>query len=540
MTDRRRLWWVILIASALRAAFASSLGPGNDEAYHALFAVHLDWSYFDHPPMMALIARLGMVLSGGRLEVAAMRAGFVLLAAGSTWLTARLTARFYGERAGLIAAILLNATAYYGIAAGTFILPDGPLLFFWLLTLDRLAAALEAPGRLRPWAWVGLAWGGALLSKYHAVFLPVGMTIYLAAERTARRRLMEPGPYLAFAIGSLIFAPVLIWNANHEWASFAFQGERAQSGGGLRLDYLGLAVAGQALYLLPWMWVYLWVTLLRAARRARTDPAASAERFFLAQVAAPMAAFLLVACRRMVFPHWSLIGMIPAFCLLGRDWSGVPWVRLRRRLAILAAVPVVGAGLFVAQARWGLLQRAAARPIGAWLFSVQGRPTLLQKNGDGRIELTHAADPTADMCGWDAVAAELGRRGLLDRPGEFLFTSKWYHSGHLAFATSDRVPILCYSLQSAHNFAYWEDSAAWVGHSCTLVVVNESSHEPMMYERWFEKIEPLGEFSIDKAGSPLRRVRLYRCINQIRPFPEMPPEGRAIPPGAAEPHPTCP
>ena len=530
MTDRRRLWWVILIASALRAAFASSLGPGNDEAYHALFAVHLDWSYFDHPPMMALIARLGMLLSGGRLEVAAMRAGFVLLAAGSTWLMARLTARFYGERAGLIAAILLNATAYYGIAAGTFILPDGPLLFFWLLTLDRLAAALETPGGLRPWVWVGLAWGGALLSKYHAVFLPVGMTLYLATEPTARRRLRQAGPYLAFALGLLIFAPVLIWNANHEWASFAFQGERARAGDGIRLDYLALAVAGQALYLLPWMWIYLWVALLRAMRRARTDPGATADRFFLAQVAAPMAAFLWVSCQRKVLPHWSLIGIIPAFCLLGRDWASIPWEKLRKRLAILAAVPVVGACLFVAQARWGVLQRAAAGPIGTRLFSVLGRWNLLQKNSDGRIELAPAADPTADMCGWEAVAAELGRRGLLDRPDEFLFTSKWYHSGHLAFATSNRVPILCYSLKSAHNFAYWEDSAAWVGHSGTLVVVNESDTEPLMYERWFQKIEPLGEFAVVKGGSPMRRVRLYRCVNQIRPFPEMPPEGRASPP----------
>ncbi len=505
MTDRRRLGWVILIASVLRAAFAASLGPGNDEAYHALFAVHLDWGYFDHPPMMALVGRLGMLLAGGHLAIGAMRMGFVALSAGSTWLIARLTSRFYGERAGLIAAIVLNATAYYGIAAGTFVLPDGPLLFFWLLTLDRLAAALQAPDRVVPWLWVGLAWGGALLSKYHAVFLPMGMTLYLLAEPTARRRLREPGPYVAFLIGAILFSPVLVWNAAHGWASLAFQGERAQSEGGFRLDYLALAVAGQALYLFPWVWLSLWAAFGRAWIRVK-QKGSQADRFLLAQAAAPMAAFLVVACRRMVLPHWSLIGMVPAFCLLGRDWSGVAWETLRHRLALLVAVPVVGGCLFVAQARWGLLQRAAEGPVGAWVFKVQRRLPLVLKGDDGRTRLAPTADPTADMGGWDVVAAELRRRGLLDRPGEFFFTSKWFLSGHLAFATGDRVPVLCYSLRSAHNFAYWEDSSAWVGHIGTLVVINESGVEPAVFERWFERIEPLGEFSVEKAGASIRRV----------------------------------
>ena len=39
-----------------RLALAASIGPGNDEAYYALFLDHPDWSYFDHPPMVAVVA----------------------------------------------------------------------------------------------------------------------------------------------------------------------------------------------------------------------------------------------------------------------------------------------------------------------------------------------------------------------------------------------------------------------------------------------------------------------------------------------------
>ena len=47
------------------------------------------------------------------------------------------------RKAGVLAVLALNATVFYGLMIGTFVEPDGPLLFFWLLTLDRLWVALE-------------------------------------------------------------------------------------------------------------------------------------------------------------------------------------------------------------------------------------------------------------------------------------------------------------------------------------------------------------------------------------------------------------
>ena len=265
MTARRALWVLIGVSGLLRLAWAASLGAGNDEAYHYLFTVHRDWSYFDHPPMLAVVEAAGVALAGGVVATWTLRLGFVVMFAGSTWLMARLAARFYGDRAGVLAAFALNVTVYYTAAAGAFALPDGPLLFFWLLTLDRLAAALDAPhsGRTWPWVQVGLAWGGALLSKYHAVFLPVGMLLYTLVEPTARRWLRRPGPYVASAVGLAAFAPVVGWNATHGWVSFLFQGERAV-GNGFHASTLIAALVLPAFYLFPWIWFRL-VSLLYAA-----------------------------------------------------------------------------------------------------------------------------------------------------------------------------------------------------------------------------------------------------------------------------------
>ena len=115
----------------------------------------------------------------------ALRSGFVALFAASTWLMWRIAARWYGPRAGFFAALALNLTGYYGLAASTFAFPDGPLLFFWLLTIDRLSVALEQPRKTLPWVWVGLAWGGAMLSKYHANLLAGGHALVLDPARVA-------------------------------------------------------------------------------------------------------------------------------------------------------------------------------------------------------------------------------------------------------------------------------------------------------------------------------------------------------------------
>src|SRR5262249_33107101 len=151
--------------------------------------------------------------------------------AGSTWIMYRWTSRWYGTAAGYYAALALNLSAYYTAAAGAFVLPDGPLLFFALLTMWRLSDALVgSPGKVLPWIWVGIGCAGAMLSKYHAIFLPLGAVAYVLATPSARGNLKTIGPYLASVIGFLGLVPVIVWNFQHDWASFGFQGARAAGG----------------------------------------------------------------------------------------------------------------------------------------------------------------------------------------------------------------------------------------------------------------------------------------------------------------------
>ena len=504
MTPRRMLWGMILGTSLLRLVWGTVLGLGMDEAYHSLFVVHPDWSYFDHPPMLALVEAVGVTLAGGWMAPITLRVGFILLFAGSTWLMAHLTARFFGVWAGLCAAFALNVSAYHTAAAGAFALPDGPLLFFWLLTLDRVAAALEEPARVAGWVAVGFAWGGAMLSKYHAVFLPAGVVLFALAEPTARHLLRRVGPYLAVAIGFVLFAPVIAWNSRHSWASFAFQLGRAVGGSEGRHAAKGLtfqptallsAIGGQAAYLFPWIWLMLLVILVTQLRRF-SRAAAVAERFLVCQAVVPLAVFTAVACFRPVLPHWTLVGYLSIFPLLGRSLAEqmrANPARSRRRLLILAAVPVVAMTLVVAQDRTG------------WM-NLLGLPAKW--------------DPTADLYGWDQIAAEIDRRHLLEPPGTFLYTGTWYFSGQMAFATRNLGErVLCYNQRDPHNFAVWSRPADWLGRDGLLVSFDDSSHEPACFARYFERIDPPVHFTVTRNGREVRRVRLFRCVRQVAPFP---------------------
>ena len=500
MTTRRALWGLIGLSTALHLAWAAAIGPGNDEAYHYLFTIHRDWSYFDHPPMLAFVEALGVLLAGGTVSALSLRIGFVALFAGSTWLMARLAERFYGARAGVFAAFALNVTAYHGLAASTFALPDGPLLFFWLLTLERLAAALDAPpAKLGPWVGVGLAWGGALLSKYHAVFLPAGALLHIVLDRQSRAWLWRPGPYVAVALGVLLFSPVIWWNATHQWASFVFQGGRAVGSWHFRPGSLALYLVGQIVYLCPWIWLRLVTILFQRGRHLDDDVH---DRFLFCEAVVPLVLFTGVAAIREVLPHWTLVGFLALFPMLGRLWARL-WeerrAALTRRLALMAAVPIFVGVLAVFEARTGLLQHGRRGGIGL---------------------LATSRDPTIDMVGWDQVAAELKRRGLLERPNTFLFTRMWYQSGHLAFAIrGSSTPVLCYNPFDARSFAFWSRPEDWVGDDGILVLVNDHANGADGYARWFDRIEPLGSFDVTRGGAPVRTVSLFRCVHQRRPFP---------------------
>jgi dolichol-phosphate mannosyltransferase len=211
--------WGIALLVLLRFIWAATIDLSPQEAYYWNYAMHPALSYLDHPPMVAWVIRAGRLLLG-KSEIG-VRIGGLCLVVVSTWLIYALGRLWFSRRAGLWAALLFQVIPVYFIY-GVLITPDVPLICFWLLTMYVVSIAVLKD---RPSAWycAGAALGFAMLSKYTALFLVPSTLLFLIADRAHRKWLLRKEPYLAFFLSLVIFSPVILWNYQHQWASFAFQ-----------------------------------------------------------------------------------------------------------------------------------------------------------------------------------------------------------------------------------------------------------------------------------------------------------------------------
>jgi len=209
----------------LRLAAAAWTPLTFDEAYYWMWSKSLAGGYYDHPPMVALVIRLGTMISGD--TELGVRLVSILLALPMSWAVYHAAAALFGgSRVASSATILLNITLM--TAVGTLIVtPDAPLLVAASFLLFALAKVLET-GRGAWWLAVGAAAGAALLSKYTALFFGPAIVIWLVAVPKLRRWFFSPWLYLGGLVALAMFAPVILWNADHHWVSFIKQLGRAR------------------------------------------------------------------------------------------------------------------------------------------------------------------------------------------------------------------------------------------------------------------------------------------------------------------------
>jgi 4-amino-4-deoxy-L-arabinose transferase-like glycosyltransferase len=222
---RRNTVLTVVALVALRLVAAAFTPLTFDEAYYWTWAKHLAPGYYDHPPMVALVIRLGTLVAGD--TELGVRLASILLALPMSFAVYRATEiLFGGARAAATATILLNVTLM--AAVGTMIVtPDAPLLVAASFILFFLAKVHET-GRGAWWLAVGAAAGCALSSKYTALFFGPAILIWLAAVPKLRRWLLSPWLYAGGLVALAVFSPVIIWNAEHHWVSFIKQIGRAR------------------------------------------------------------------------------------------------------------------------------------------------------------------------------------------------------------------------------------------------------------------------------------------------------------------------
>jgi len=488
--------------SVLRMVSAGLVGLGVDEAYTVAIARQLQLSYFDHPPLHLWLVHLFSVAFGyGRLA----RVPFILLFAGSSWLLFALTRRLFGERAGVWAVLALNLSAFFTVVAGSWILPDGPLIFCLLAAGFHLAGiffepeALQAPhaaGPRRAWLAVGIWIGLAGLSKYQAVLFAFGVAGFLLSTRRGRIWLRRPDPYLAAIAAAAVLSPVLIWNAQHHWASFAFQGGRAAANHALRPAAALSAMFGQAALLLPWIFAPLALAAHRAARNGRTD-----ERgwFCLALSAPGILLFTLTPVwGQTSLPHWAMPSWLFLMPLLGdmlaRAAADRPWPKIWAACS-LAACLVLWTAL-VSDAATGWIGRA-------W-------PRVFLKG-----------DPTLESVEWAPLGEAASGLDLLKQRNLFIVSMKWNEAGRIAPIFQDRAPVVVFS-DDPRGFGYTRGVGDLVGRDALIVVKSEDLGVGLnRVSLCFASVEPLRTAEFGRSGRSELQLHLFAGHHLLAPCSEL-------------------
>ncbi|WP_084799764.1 glycosyltransferase family 39 protein [Bradyrhizobium sp. Ai1a-2] len=222
--------------TVLRLVYAAVLDLRTDEAYYWTWSKESVLSFLDHPPMIAWFVRFGTAIFGDT-NLGARFAGIVAMLASQLLLADIVRRVTHDFRAIVLALLLPEAALYYGLLMAK-VAPDIAMIPFAVAMLWSLVRLTES-GDGRWWLAAGLFGGLALLSKFTAVMLLPAVVAFMLVPAWRWRWLSSPYPYLAVVIAILVFSPVLIWNDQHDWASFRFQAVRATAEHPFSLRTLG-------------------------------------------------------------------------------------------------------------------------------------------------------------------------------------------------------------------------------------------------------------------------------------------------------------
>jgi hypothetical protein len=204
---------------AVHVPWLSEYGYHRDELYFIDCGAHLAFGYVDHAPLVPWLAWLAGALF--EHDLFALRIVSVLAGALAAALTVLMARELSGGRlAQIIAGTCVIVAPAYLRMAKILSIPAIELLWWTLASYLVLLALHRAEPRR--WLAVGAIAGIGLLTKHTMLLWGAGITVGIVLTPSARPQLRTRWPYLGLLIAFLLFAPNLLWQAQHDWATLEF------------------------------------------------------------------------------------------------------------------------------------------------------------------------------------------------------------------------------------------------------------------------------------------------------------------------------
>jgi len=185
-------------------------GYFRDELYFLDLARHLDWGYVDCAPLVAVYAKIALLLGG---SLPALRLLPMLAGAGLVALTMILARELGGGRfAQTLAGVCFIVVPIY-LAIGGLMTMNAFEPLFWIGCTWVLARLIRT-GNSRLWLWFGALAGLGLQNKHSTLLFGAAVAAGLLLS-PQRRELGRRWIWLGAAVALVIFLPNVLWQVAH-------------------------------------------------------------------------------------------------------------------------------------------------------------------------------------------------------------------------------------------------------------------------------------------------------------------------------------
>lgn len=302
---------LLLIIWAILNLLQARLTPLNDdEAYYWMYSKYLSWGYFDHPPMIALMIRIGYFFFHNELGVRLIVVLTQLIALSVIWLLTDKKQRENKENI-LIFFMFVAIFPVYNVY-GFISTPDAPLILFSAIFLLAYKQFLKE----ETWQntlFLGFSIAGLMYSKYHGGLLLVLIII------SNLRLLKSPRFYMAASLAFLLFCPHLFWQYSHGFPSVKYHLFERVPAFNIRNvpDYLANQFLFHNPLILP---VLIWILIKVRSKNLF-------EKGLYYTIAGFLGFFFISSFRYHVEPQWTALICVPMIIILCNNICYKPWVR---------------------------------------------------------------------------------------------------------------------------------------------------------------------------------------------------------------------
>ena len=472
-------WKIILGFSIFRLFLAIILPLTPQEAYYWSWSRDLALSYFDHPPLASYSIWLTTLVFGQTIFGIKLAAVLWYLGMNILW-AVMIEEMFNNSRQTFWTLLALNASIVFQLY-GFVITPDTPLLFCWTATIYTLWKLVQSKNP-KWWYFAGLFMGLAWLGKYSGIMLVPSVLLFAVISKEQRKWLLTPHPYLGVLLAILVFSPVLIWNAQHEWMSFAFQGSARASGmGQWKVKHFGELLGSQFFILSPYLFVVVFATLIRYGRKLFSG-LEDKILLLLSSGLVTSAFFIAVSFRSLVKMNW----LAPAY------WS----------LIILGIYYLFQSPNRFNRMRTGIFSSIIFLGIGISVVAVPNVPL-----GEGNT-----------WSGWKQAANEVNAlQDSLKAEGDnpFIFSTNYKASSLLKFYLPGQPRTYAQDIIGKHalQFDIWPKEEELKGRTGLLVVDNRREYrfKSKKITPYFGDIKKLKRIRIENFGKLVREIDIYQC-----------------------------